>query len=165
MFIKALLLTALLAVCFNLQAQDCDNALEDALESFGQQRYNLIIALLTDCPPGQMLDKTQKIIAYDLLAQAYFVNSQVDSAKVALNNLLDLQPEYAPQPPQYSEEFIRTVDEVRDESAREEAKSLFRNKWFWIGGAAASSVAAFLIFSKGGEPALLPEAPDPPGGQ
>ena len=151
------------SVATSLFAQDCDTALEDALENFGQQRYNLIIALFKDCPPERLLDKTQKTMAYDLLAQAFFVNDQVDSSKTALNNLLDLQPGYAPQPPQYTEEFINTVEEVKDERARQIAKPILRNKWFWIGGVTASSVAAFFFFSKNQGSALLPEAPDPPG--
>ena len=164
MFNKALCLIALLTVClsFNLLAQECETTLEDAWESFSQQDYAQIITFLTDCPPELLVDKAQKTLAYDLLSQTYFVTGQVDSAKANLNRLLDLQPDYAPQPPQYSEEFIVMVAQVRRERMRGESRSMFRNKWFWVGGVAASSVAAFLIF-RGGDPALLPEAPDPPG--
>ena len=58
---------------------------------------------------------------------------------------------------------LATVEEVKDERTRQIAKPILRNKWFWIGGVTASSVAAFLFFSKNQGSALLPEAPDPPG--
>ena len=162
---KVLFLSLFLAACFcNLFAQDCDTALEDALESFGQRDYIQIITLMTDCPPELLVDKTQKTMAYDLLLQAYFVTGQVDSAKGSLNSLLDLQPDYAPQPPLYSEKFIGMVEQVKRERVQGESASIFRSKWFWVGGVAVSSVAAFLIFGGSGDPALLPEAPDPPGG-
>ena len=160
-------IAALLIACsaLNLFAQDCDTALEDALESFGQRDYIRIITFMTDCPPELLVDKTQKIMAYDLLLQAYFVTGQVDSAKGSLNSLLDLQPDYAPQPPLYSEEFIVMVEQVKSERMQGEGGSIFRSTWFWVGGAAVSSVAAFLIFGGSGDPALLPEAPDAPGGR
>jgi hypothetical protein len=163
MFNKFFFLTALMAVCLssNLFAQQCETALEDALESFAQQRYHLIIALLTDCPPERLVEKTKKIVAYELLARAYFANNQAEAAKAALNLMLDLQPNYEPQPPQYAEEFIRLVEKVKAERARREGRSIFRSKWFWAGGLAASSTAAYFIFKKE-KPKLLPEAPDPP---
>jgi hypothetical protein len=163
MFNKILCLSALMAACFfsNLPAQQCETALEDAMESFAQQRYNQIIGLLTDCPPERLLEKTKKIVAYELLALAYFANDQIEPAKGALNLLLDLQPGYAPQPPQYAAEFIKLVDEIKAARARRESRSIFRNKWLWLGGVAASSTAAFFIFKKE-KTKLLPEAPDPP---
>ncbi|MGH7594879.1 MAG: hypothetical protein ACREOI_00945 [bacterium] len=150
MFNKFFRLTALMAACFfsTLPAQECETALEDAMESFAQQRYNQIIGLLTDCPPERLLEKTQKIVAYELLALAYFANSQADSAKAALNHLLDLQPGYSPQAPQYAEEFIKIVEEIKTARARREGRSIFRHKWLWLGGVAASSTAAFFIFKK-----------------
>ncbi len=158
------LITLLLCLCVtsNLVAQECDTALEEALESFSEQNYTQVIALLTACPPERLLEKIKKTMAYELLAMSYFVSNRVDSAKVALQSLLDLQPGYSPQEPQYKKEFIKIVEEVRNERARHAARSLFRNKWFWMSGVAASSVVAFFLFSKEEGPALLPEAPDPP---
>ncbi len=164
MFNKFFCLIAVMAACFssNLLAQECETALEDALESFAQQRYNQIIGLLTDCPPERLLERTKKIVAYELLALAYFANNQGDSTKPVLNHLLDLQPSYAPQAPQYTVEFIKIVEEVKAKRAQREGGSIFRNKWLWLGGGvAASSVAAFLIAKKE-KSKLLPEAPDPP---
>ena len=160
---RTLSLIAFLALTSTVMAQECDTALEDAQENFDQQRYNQLIGLLTDCPPGRFLERTRKIVAYELLARAYFGQTQIDSSKAAINRLLDLQPNYAPQPPQYSDEYIKTVDDVKSERARQQPRSLFRSRWFWIGGATLSSVAAFLVLNQSDGPSLLPEAPDPPG--
>ncbi len=163
MYNRILYLTLLLSVCTpcNLSAQECENALEDAFESLGKQNYDQIILLLTDCPPERLLEKTKKILAYELLALAYFNNDRVELTKGALHKLLDLQPGYAPQTPQYTEEFIGLVEEVKNERVQPESGSIFHNKWFWIGGAAATSVTAFLFFNRQ-ETKVLPEAPDPP---
>jgi hypothetical protein len=154
----------LLAICFaaSLAAQECETALEEALESFAQQNYDRIIVSLTDCPPERLLEKSQKIVAYELLALAYFEKKQADPAKAALHHLLELQPAYAPQPPQYSPEFIKMAKEVKDERARQKGGSILKNKWVWIGGAAAASAAVFFILQKPQVPETLPEAPDPP---
>ena len=164
--LKKLLTTIVLitiGLSSNLFSQDCENALEDALENLGQQRYNMIIALLTDCPPALFLERTQKIMAYELLAQAYFNMNQVDSSRAALNHLLDLQSEFDPRAPQYSEGFIGLLEDVKDIRARQENRSILRNKWFWVGSVAVTSVTAFFVFGKKDKTAaVLPEAPDPP---
>jgi len=156
------IITIIVSLSSSLFSQDCENALEDALEYFGQQRYNMIVALFIDCPPGQLPDKTQQIMSYELLAQAYFFNSQADSVKGILNRLLDLQPDYTVQPPQYAADYISMVEELRDERARLESRSIFRNKWFWIGGVAVTSVTTYFILSKKSASEVLPDAPDPP---
>ncbi|NIV09805.1 MAG: hypothetical protein GWN62_00425, partial [Aliifodinibius sp.] len=90
MYNRILYLTLLLSVCTpcNLSAQECENALEDAFESLGKQNYDQIILLLTDCPPERLLEKTKKILAYELLALAYFNNDRVELTKGALHKLL-----------------------------------------------------------------------------
>jgi len=154
----------LIIVCFspNLQAQDSKEALENALVSYSQQDYKKIVVLLTNWPPELLVDKTQKIMAYDILAQAYFFNSQVDSAQKTLNRILNLQPDYDVQQPLYPQEYINIVNEVKENRARLVKKSLFRNKWLWFGSVAVSSVAAYLIFKKN-EKKVLPYPPEPPG--
>lgn len=39
-----------------LDAQDCEAALEDALESLIEQNYGRIIVLLTECPPDRLVE-------------------------------------------------------------------------------------------------------------
>jgi len=155
-------ITALLSVLSSsLRAQECDDALEEALESLGQEDYDHIIVMIADCP-DKLVEKTKKIVAYELLARSFFVNNKIELTKTHLNSLLELQPEYDPHPPQYSAEYIKLVADVKSERARRE-RSLLRSKWFWFGSVGATSVATFLILQGGGGPDLLPEAPDPPG--
>ena len=63
------------------------------------------------------------------------------------------------------EEFIKIVDEVKKERAKQEPKSIFRKKWFWLssGTIVAAAVTSVFMLTKGGsgEPAV--RLPDPPG--
>ena len=162
---KVLYIMAFWCVCClpHVQAQDCNAFLEEAMESLGQEDYDHIIVMIADCPE-KLVEKTKKMLAYELLARAYFVNNKIELTKTSLNNLLDLQPEYDPLPPQYSEEFIAIVKEMKAERARQEG-SLLRNKWFWAGSVGAISAVTFLVLRGGGGPDLLPEAPGPVGTQ
>ena len=146
-----------------LNAQDCEAALEDALESLIEQDYEQIIVLLTDCPPDRLIEPSQKIMAYKLLSLAYFVTDQEDASRVAMNSLLDLEPDFNPQPPQYSRQFIGLLEDVRDSRTVTEKRSILRSKWFWIGGAAVTATTVFLLAGGKKEADMLPEAPDPPG--
>jgi hypothetical protein len=166
-----IILITLLSMCLSphLHAQDCEAALEDALESLIEQDYNRIIMLLTDCPPDRLLEPSQKIMAYKLLAQAYFVTDQKDSSRDAMHSLLDLEPDFDPQPPQYSEQFIGLLEEVRDSRmvVEDKKRGLFRSKWFWIGGAAVTATTVYLIVGgKKETPATrLPDPPSFPGNE
>lgn len=159
------LLAFLLATSLSfLHAQECETALEDALESFDLRRYTVTIATLTECAPERFLANAQKISGYELLAMAHVAVEEPNPAYAAIDKLLDLQPEYSPQAPRYTTAFKDLVEKVKKDRRQREAgrvKSLLRNKWVWVGGIAASSVAAYFIFKKD-EPVLLPEAPDPP---
>jgi len=159
-FIIAFLIAASFSI---LRAQECETALEDAVESFDLKRYKVAIATLTECPPERFLASAQKISGYELLAMAHVAVDAPNAAYAAIDKLLDLHPEYSPQAPRYSPAFKDLVEKVKKDRRQREPgrKSLLRNKWFWLGGLAASSTAAYFIFKKE-KPALLPEAPDPP---
>ena len=151
-----------------LIAQDCESALENALESLIEQDYSRIIALLTDCPPDRLLEPSQKIMAYRLLSLAYFVTDQEDSSRGSMNRLLDLEPDFDPQPPQYSQQFIELLEEVRtSRMVADKKRGLLRSKWFWIGGAAVTATTVYLIAGgKKESPATrLPDPPSFPGNQ
>jgi len=165
-FNRIFVLAAILATaCFSgAQAQDCETALEDALESYDQKKYDETIARLKECPPERILEKAQKINAYELLALAYVAVGHQDSARLAINNLLALHQDYFPQAPSYTGDFIALVEKAKKERQQQEGRnsSIIRNKWFWLGGVAASSVAAMLIVNREEGPGLLPKPPDPP---
>jgi hypothetical protein len=105
-------------------------------------------------------------MAYKLLAQAYFVTNQEDDSRTAMNSLLDLEPDFDPQPPQYSNQFIGLLEEVKaSRMVVERKRGLLRSKWFWIGGAAVTATTVYLIVGgKKEEPATqLPGPPSFPG--
>jgi hypothetical protein len=146
----------------NATAQECDADLEEAMQSHAQKAYADVILHLAECQ-DRLLENSKKNIAYELLSQAYLAVGKPELAKSTLNKLLDLQPGYTPKPLQYSRDYIDLVDLVKQERVRRQKKSsLFRSKWFWISGAAASIGAVYLIFNDKSAPAELPEGPDPP---
>jgi hypothetical protein len=161
---SGIILIALLSISLTPQllAQDCEAALEDALESLIEQDYDRIIVLLTECPPDRLLEPSQKIMAYRLLSLAYFVTDEEDSSRVAMNSLLDLEPDFDPQPPQYSEQYIGMLEDVRtSRMVSDRKRGLFRSKWFWIGGAAVTATTVYLIVG-GKEETPAERLPDPP---
>jgi hypothetical protein len=145
-------------------SQDSKSVLEDALENFARHQYDKIVQLLTDLPPARFPDKSQQVLGYELLAQAYFYTGVTDSVKSTVNRLLDLQPEYLVQTPQYPQTYIDLIDEVREERAAAKSGSLLTNQWVWLGGAAVTGLTLFLILNKEDSKQIptLPEAPDPP---
>ncbi len=165
--INSKIIGIILALCLNsvLLGQDCETALEDALENHYQQHYEQVLGILRECPPENWVDKTSKILAYELLALTYSATDSIEAAGEAIHWLLDLQPGYTPQPPQYSTDFIKLVKTIKEVRARRNQRSVFRNKWFWLGGVAATSAAVFLISNQSNPPDALPEAPNPPGVQ
>jgi hypothetical protein len=167
MNMKTLLFAALaFAMCFSAaRAQDCETALEDALESYDLRKYDEVIARLTKCVPQLMLEKSQKINAYELLALSYAAVNAPDSASLAMNDLLDLYHDYYPMGPSYTREYVEMVAKVKKKrhwDAPGRRSSIIRNKWFWLGGIAASSAAAIMIIQREKDTGLLPEPPDPP---
>lgn len=156
-FLLIIFWVSLLLFSKSLIAQDCKDVLEDVIENFGVQNYNEVIVLLSVCPPENIIDKTQKTLAYELLAFSYFTIDQGDSAKNTLNRLLDIQPAYSPQPSQYPDTFIELVDALKNERT-----SIYSKTWFWIGSVTAVALTAILIFQDKGEQGTLPDAPDPP---
>ena len=157
---RLFLLTLLMAgLVPHAGAQDCETALEEALEASEQKRHENVISLLTRCPPEQLLEKEQKMLAYDLVAQSYFAMGNVDSTKATVRKLCQLNRSYSPPPPKYSMEYIALVNTVMEEE--KPRRSLLSNKWVWVGGIAAASVTTYLILNKSGAE-LLPKPPDPP---
>ena len=133
------------------------------MESYDQRRYQETIEILSQCSPQRMLERGQKISAYEMLALSYFAVNHHDSARVAADHLLSIDSTYTPQPPRYKPGYIAMTEKIKEEHRKRENRSLLRNKWFWLSSLTASSVAAYLIITKDDGPGLLPEAPDPPG--
>jgi hypothetical protein len=160
----------LLAICFfalfsaaSAQTQDpCQATLERAEDHYDVGEYGKVIALLQQCPPDQFPEARHQIRAYKVLALALLKLGFGDSAQTAVGKLLDLRPQYAPDPNQDPEDFIALVNKIKRER---EAKMKGANskKWLWIGGGAAvaGAVAAFLIF-KEEDLQDLPLPPNPP---
>jgi hypothetical protein len=98
--------------------------------------------------------------------RAEYERAKSDSlASLAINNLLDLCRDYFPMGPPYTREYVEMVTRAEKKRHLDEPGrngSIIRKKWFWLGGIAASSVAAILIINREEGPGLLPGPPVPP---
>jgi len=168
-----------------LLAQDqCAKELAEAEEKFQRGRLNEVIALVSGC-----LEKHDRTLAaseraYKLLGKAYHAKGLLENAKENLRKLLELIPNWRPDPEsdkpsfqQLAAEVIKEVEEERQaekQTIREEPppdtnpmvqtprpKKGNGKKWLWLGGGGAvvAGTAVFLI-SRGDEKPL--RLPDPP---
>jgi hypothetical protein len=141
------------------QTQDpCRATLERAEDQYDVGEYDEVIALLEQCPPEKFLEPRQQIRAYKLAALAQLKIGAEKPAEAAVESLLDLRPQFKPDPEQDPQAFVDLVNEIKRRRA-----SSSRKKWLFIGGGGltAGAVAAYFIFKeKGLEDLPLP--PDPP---
>lgn len=183
----SLLLAALLnllAFTELLAQEQCAKELADAEEKFQRGRLNETIALATGCLEKRDLALAESERAYKLLGKAYYAKGLLNNAKENLRKLLELIPDWRPDPeidnPSFrklAEEVIKEVEQeklAQQQPIRQEqppdsqhvvqpppTKKGGGKKWLWLGGGSAvvAGTAAFLIF-KGDEQAQ--RLPDPP---
>lgn len=136
----------LVVVISNLRAQDnCDHAVGKARMNFETGHLAEIIEQLPPCLEGEV-SKTQKIYAYQILALTYIAEDQPHKAKESVTELLKIDYKYDAKnydhPAQYSDEFKRYVDDVREVLPNPEGR---KRAFFFIGGAGlAAGTAVFL---------------------
>jgi hypothetical protein len=144
------------------------------------------IASVNRCLSKGEIGLAERERCYLLLGKTHHAQSLLDSARTYLRKLLELIPNWRPDPENDSPSFQTLAEEVikEHEAAKQaapqqevkpavpqktepESKALSRGnkKWWWIGGGAlaAGTAAAFLI-SRGNEnaPAPLPDPPEVP---
>ena len=147
-----------------------------------------ILELLLD-EPELTIDQKQK--AYELLAANYLAKMYEERADRALRMLLELVPNYQPDPAYYSRAFIDRVESVRKELAaaqhpkdtthppkettqspkdaaqppkEEEKDSFIGSTWFWVGAGVlvAGAATAFAISGGNGATSQTQAQPLPP---
>lgn len=141
------------------QEQDpCEAALERAEDQYDLREYDETLKLLQECPAAQFLEPRQQLRAHKLEALARLQLGAENEAEQAVENLLDLRPNFSPNEQQDPAAFVELVNKIKARRAQKCDK-----KWYWIGGGGlvAGAVAAYLIFRSDGL-SRLPEAPDPP---
>ncbi len=156
-----------------LSAQDIDieNTLNDAEQKYTEGRFDEAIALLTVCLDAPGVTPEQKQRSYRLMGLTYIAKDYLTEAKNSITKLLQLVPNYQPDPIFDPPPFINLVKEVRDETiakqvTAKEEESDSKLWWYVGGGVAAVALVAILVSSGSGdeEPQVqnLPGPPDTP---
>ena len=138
--------------------EKCVNAVTDAQEMYSVGRSVEVIVLLSHCLPDS-IPQTEKVQAYRLLALSYLAEDFDNEARVAVKKLLDLNPNFEPDPTQDDARFIKQIEEEKEIRAQKKSK---KRKWFIIGGGVvlAGVTTALITTVGGGTP--RPRLPDPP---
>jgi len=158
-----------LAAATSARAQDCEEELARAQQSYNIGRFDEAIETLRHCLDHNEPGVETQARAYRLIGMAYIGSRKEAEAKQAIVELLEIAPGYEPTP-EDNRNYVDLVYEVRMErdpdytppSAETEEKKGFLNKYVIGAGVAVVGVVAWLI-SDGDDPPPPPdELPDPP---
>jgi len=95
------------------QAQEkCDTAIPDAEKKYNAGRFDEAISILENCLPGDFTEKDRGE-AYRVLALAYVGKDYLEQAREAVKKLLELVPDWEPDPIQDPPQFQRMVEEMK----------------------------------------------------
>jgi tetratricopeptide (TPR) repeat protein len=161
------------------QAQDmCKTELAEAEQKYQEGSLDEAIALVTRCLEKNGLAIAESERAHKLLGKAYYAKGLLDKARENLRKLLELIPNWKPDPEtdapafcRLAEEVIKEVEQQRQaqqqkQEQKQEPKHDGGKKWLWIGGggAVAAGAIAVLLASKDETRGngRLPNPPTPP---
>lgn len=150
--------------------------LRDGIRLYEAGELDEAIAKLSSCVERSDLNTAQKTEAYKFLAQAYMARDLRDQAKIAVEKLLTIMPNYKPDPIQDRPQYIELVETVKQERQQKvtvpEAtpvvpakKKSKKTLWILIGaGVVAGAVLAIVLWPSEEKAEDLPAPPDLPGG-
>ncbi len=102
-----------------VQAQNnCDVEMQAARDQYTAGDIDQAIMMLSQCwrQHHDLLNDAQKMRAYKYLAQAYMAKDAgvyLEQAEAALENIIDLAPQYQPDPEQDQPHFVEMVNRVK----------------------------------------------------
>ena len=111
--LRALLLLGCLAVAAPAAAQNCTNALERAEASYQSGEFDNTIDRLTTCIEAGRFSDEERRTAYRLIGLSYIGKDREADARAAVAALLDVAPNYEPDPAVDPPPFVRMVSEMR----------------------------------------------------
>ena len=170
---------------FAQSQNECEEELKTAQKKMETGKFDEAIDLITQCLNKDGISNETKKQAYRLLGLTYIAKDYLGEARNAVGKLLDIVPNYQPDPDQDPPSFVDIVEEQIAErsqpvkqpdvksAAVEEEKSGKSDKslWWWIGGGAVVALVAIIVLAAGGgdddgggDPpaASLPNPPDLP---
>jgi hypothetical protein len=156
-----------------LLAQDIEieKTLNDADQKYTEGRFDEAIALLTVCLDTPGITPEQKQRAYRLMGLTYIAKDYLIEAKNSIAKLLQLVPNYQPDPIFDPPPFINLVKEVQEETVAKQVTAKEEESdskiWWYVGGGVAAVALVVILASSGSddeEPQVqnLPGPPDTP---
>lgn len=129
------------------QAQDkCLQAFAEAKNKYYTGEFSAAIALVEECLKKSDLNTRAKKSAYELLALFHIANDDTMQATSAVQNLLELEPDYDPKALQELDappRFISLVDRAKQALPPKKSRS---KKWLLIGGGTAIIAVGITAF-------------------
>ena len=101
------------------QAVDCKSELTGAEASYTQGQFSDALTLIMRCLETGDLSFADERQAYRLTGLVYIALDQPDSARVAVEHLLEVAPDYVANPAEDPPPFIQLVEQVRQEIAQQ----------------------------------------------
>ena len=155
----------------------CTQELTDAEQAYTFGRFDEAIRLLNQCLNKANVTEAERQRTYRLIGLSYIGKDLVQEARESVRRLLQLVPDYRPDPDQDPPPFVELVEDVRQEMRREARQAETppadrtpaqvakkrggAGKWLLIGGGVVlAAVAAAVLLSGGGDDE---DDPDPPG--
>lgn len=109
---RVLLLALLAFLAVPAAAQNCDTALDDASEQYRAGYFDEAIELLTDCLERNAFDAEERRRVYRLLGLSYIGKDREQDARAAVRALLEVAPDYQPDPAVDPPPFVQLVEEM-----------------------------------------------------
>lgn len=134
-------------------ASQCAQEYEQAETAYFDASFDRAIRLLRTCLEEAELDPDAQVRFYRLLSFAHIAQDEREQARTAIEQLLSVDPDYAPDPETDRPDYVTLVREVKADrpSTREEDG----RRWLrWVlGGAAvvAGVLATLLIDGRSGD--------------
>jgi len=102
-----------LMMSVDVQARDCGEIIGQASEAYAEGRFEDAIQLLDRCLEKPGLDSQPRSRAYRLLGMAYIAMDYRERAKSSITNLLELVPDYKPDPELEGPTFVKIVEDIK----------------------------------------------------
>jgi tetratricopeptide (TPR) repeat protein len=176
-------LALMLSVSAATAQSPCEKELAEAEAQYQLGRLEEAIASVNHCLNKGEIGSAERERSYLLLGKTHYAKSLLDSARTYLRKLLEVIPNWRPDPENDSPSFQQLAAEVirefemAQQARTQEVKPALpqenkpepkpssggKKKWLWIsGGAIAAGTAAFLISRGEEKPVRLPDPPAVP---
>jgi len=129
----------------------CAEQLNKAEELYYNGEFDSALMLTNQCLQDSSLISENKMKAYIIRARIYLSKNESDSARLNINKILDLNPDYQPTLEQEKPQYVHLVMEIKIERAYAEQKSGRKGvgKWVWIGAGTVATAAIITLIASG----------------